>query len=371
MRKPRAYRKTVPRYDPIMNRRNLLGAVVAAGLVPGALRAAAPLRILILGGTRFTGRHLVALARVRGHSVTLFNRGKSNPDLFPELERLRGDRGSDLAALKGREWDVVIDTSGFLPGQVRRSAGLLASHARQYLFISSISVYARFDRPNDESSALATTDDPAAEKVTDDNYGALKALCEQEVQAAWPNGATIVRPGYIVGPDDYSDRFTYWPVRVGRGGEVLAPGTPADPVQFVDVRDLARFCLDCLERRTRGVFNAVHAPRTVTMGTLLEKCRRVTGSDATFTWIAPAFLDAQHVLEQIPIWSPATGPERAAALVSNTYAARAGLRTTPVGTTIRDTLAWHHGLPAAEQEKLRAGLDPDAERRVLDAWHMR
>jgi 2'-hydroxyisoflavone reductase len=372
-----------------MNRRRALAAL-AAGLVaaragraatgaPGAQSAPgtadagpdgapARLRILVLGGTRFIGRQLVDQARARGHALTLFNRGRSDPGVIPGVEQLRGDRAGDLAALRGRDWDAVVDTSGYVLRDVRTSAELLAGHVARYLFISSISVYASFARPNDEDSPLATTSDPAAAKVTNENYGALKALCEGAVEAALPGRATIVRPGYVVGPEDYTDRFTYWPVRVARGGEMLAPGTPADPVQFVDVRDLAAFCLRCLERDVSGVFNAVHAPGFATMGSLLDASRRVTGSDAAPTWVPAEFLVRRKALDDLPIWSPPVGETAGDHLTRNDRAVRAGLATTPLEATIRDTLAWHRGRPAAEQEKLDAGLTPEAERELLAAW---
>lgn len=339
-----------------------------ASAAAGPQRAPARLRILVLGGTRFIGRQLVEQARARGHVPTLFNRGRSDPGAFPGVEQLRGDRAGDLAALRGRDWDAVVDTSGYVLRDVRTSAELLAAHVRRYLFISSISVYASFARPNDEDSPLATTADPDADEVTNENYGALKAICERAVETALPGRATIVRPGYVVGPDDYTDRFTYWPVRVARGGEMLAPGTPEDPVQFVDVRDLAAFCLRCLELDTSGVFNAVHAPGFCTMGSLIEASRRITGADVSPTWVPAEFLVRRKVLDDLPIWSPPAGETAADHLTRNDRAVRAGLATTPLEATIRDTLAWHRTRPAAEQAKLDAGLAPEAERELLAAW---
>ena len=353
--------------------RRLLLALTAAGLLPERLLAAdaspRPLRILVLGGTRFIGRHVVDYAVGRGHKITLFNRGKSDPAAYPDLEQLRGDRGSDLTALRGRQWDAVVDTSGYVPRHVRESATLLAPGIGQYLFISSISVYAGWEKPNDEGSALATTTDELSEKVTGENYGALKALCEKAVADAVPTGTTIVRPGYVVGPEDYTDRLTYWPLRVVRGGEMLAPGTPTDPVQFVDGRDLGRFCVRCLEQRTTGVFNAVHAPGTVTLGDVLETSRRLTASDAQITWVAAEFLRGRKEMEELPIWSPPSGDTAADHLTRNDRAVRAGLETTPLATTLRDLLAWHAARPEAERAKLKAGLSAEAERALLAAWH--
>lgn len=358
----------------MISRRNLLVAA-GAGVLPASLladsEAARPLRILVLGGSRFIGRHIVQYARQRGHALALFNRGKSEPAGTPGVEQLRGDRGTDLTALRDRAWDAVIDTSGYVPRQVRESANLLAPRIGKYLFISSISVYKDFTRPNDEDSPLATTTDELSEKVTGENYGALKVLCEKAVLAAVPSGTTIVRPGYVVGPDDYTDRFTYWPVRVARGGEMLAPGAPSDPLQFVDVRDLAHFCIDCLERSTFGIFNAVHAPGSVTMGGVLDASRRLTGADTRFTWLDAAFLAGRPERDKLPMWSPPQGDTTADHLTRNERAVRAGLTTTPLDTTIRDTLAWHAKRPAPEREKLADGLTPQAERALLDAWRVR
>ncbi len=352
--------------------RRMLLALTAAGLLPRSLLAVEPpprpLRILVLGGTRFIGRHIVEYALVRGHQVTLFNRGKSDPDAFPGIEQRRGDRGSDLKSLETGRWDAVIDTSGYVLRQVREAATLLAPRISQYLFISSISVYAGWQTPNDEDSPLATTTDEAAEKVTGENYGALKAACERAVKAAVPMGTTIVRPGYVVGPEDYTDRLTYWPVRVARGGDMAAPGSAADPVQFVDVGDLGRFCVRCLEQRTRGIFNAVHAPGTVTMGKLLETSQSVTGGKPQVTWIPAAFLAGRPELDALPIWSPPTGDTAADHLTRNDRALRAGLETTPLATTLRALLAWHAQRPAAERDKLQAGLTPEAERALLADW---
>jgi len=234
-----------------LTRRSLLSVLAGAG----ALAAAAPpkKRILILGGTGFLGPATVEAARSRGHVLTLFNRGKTRPGLFPDIETLHGDRdpnvGEGLKSLEGRKWDAVIDNSGYFPRQVGASARLLAPNVGHYIFISSISVYADNSVEGlDESAAVATIADPNVEKITEQTYGALKALCEKACEQALPGRTTVVRPGYIVGPDDASGRFTYWPIRFDRGGEVLAPGAPQDPVQFVDVRDLGGWLITLVER---------------------------------------------------------------------------------------------------------------------------
>src|SRR6185437_4653724 len=256
-----------------MKRRQFIRANAAASLsVAGAraLRAAARLRILILGGTKFIGVHMTQLALKRGHQVTLFNRGKTHPGLFPRVERLLGDRNGQLDALKGRNWDAVIDDSGFVPRHVRLSAELLAPHVQRYVYVSSISAYASFAKPIDESSPLGTIEDESTEKVTDTTYGPLKALCEKAVEVVIPHRSIVLRPGFIVGPYDPTDRFTYWPARAARGGEMLAPGKPGDGIQVIDARDLARFTLDAIERDLTGTFNMVSPPGRFTMGELVS-----------------------------------------------------------------------------------------------------
>jgi 2'-hydroxyisoflavone reductase len=334
-------------------------------------------RILILGGTGFLGPQLVEAARARGHTVTLFNRGKTRPHLFPDVEKLHGDRdpknGDGLKVLEGRSWDVVIDTSGYVPRVVRASAELLAPNVGHYIFISTISVYKELPRPGmDEDSPLATMDDPTQENVRE-HYGALKALCEKAVEAAFPGRATLIRPGLIVGPDDPTQRFTYWPVRVAQGGEVLAPGDGSDPAQFIDVRDLAEWTILALENRDLGTFNAVGPDKPLRMREMLEACRQASGSNATFTWADAAFLEQQKVSPwmDMPVWIPPGGEMAGMSSVSNARAVARGLKFRPVVDTARDTLAWFNGLPPERQAELRkrAGLSPEREREVLAAWH--
>src|SRR6478736_6066539 len=238
-----------------MKRRTLL-ALAAAGAATAALpafgRKIKPLRILILGGTRFIGLHMTALALQRGHSVTFFNRGRTKADRFPQVERIHGDRNGQIDGLKGRAFDVVIDNSGYLPRVVKLSAEMLAPNVGQYVFTSSISVYPDFSVPRDERSPVGTLADPTVEKVDENTYGPLKALCEQAAQRALPGRVTVIRPGLIVGPDDNTDRFTYWPARAARGGEFIAPGAPGDPFQVIDARDLAAFTLLAVEQRVTG-----------------------------------------------------------------------------------------------------------------------
>ncbi|NNB87462.1 epimerase [Corallococcus exiguus] len=335
-----------------------------------------PLNILILGGTRFLGPALVQVAQARGHTLTLFNRGKSNPGLFPDVEKLQGDRdpdkGEGLKALAGRKWDAVIDTSGYVPRIVKASAELLAPNVEQYVFISSISVYKEMTKSNlNESDAVGTIPDETTEEVGETSYGPLKALCEKAAETALPGRTLNIRPGLIVGPDDGSDRFTYWPLRVAKGGEVLAPGDGEDPVQVIDARDLAAFIIRNVERRSMGIFNVTGPVQPMKMKGMLETLREATGSDARFTWVDSAFLDQQKVTAfgDMPAWVPRTGPEGGIGAVSITKATQAGLVTRSLADTVRDTLTWFHALPPDRQEKLRAGLSAEREKEVLAAWH--
>jgi 2'-hydroxyisoflavone reductase len=263
--------------------------------------------VLILGGTRFLGRHLVEAALERGHRVTLFNRGKSNPGLFPEVEQLWGERGGDLAPLRGRLWDAAIDTSGYLPREVRRSAELLAGSVGHYVFVSSISVYRDFGRTGiDEDAPVLEPPEPEPEKMSWEHYGGLKVGCERAVERAMPGRALIVRPGMIVGPHDYTDRFPYWRRRVGEGGEVLAPGDPERTVQLIDARDLAAWIVRMAEEGRAGVYNATGPEHGLTMRGMLEGVRDATGSDARFVWALEEFLLDAGVepWEELPFWVP-------------------------------------------------------------------
>lgn len=328
------------------------------------------LKILILGGTGFIGPHMVREALRRGHSVTLFNRGRSNAGLFPDLETIRGDRDGGLGGLQGREWDAVIDNSGFVPRQVADSAHLLAPNVGRYVFISSVSVYADFTVVNNEDSALATLADETVEEVTGGTYGALKALCEQAAAAEFGSDRlAVLRPTYICGPGDHTDRFVYWPLRVRRGGRMLWPGTPQDIIQVVDVRDLANFTIDCADREIQGTYNMVNPRGTSTMGTLLRDCQAITAPGGEPIWIDEAFLASHGVYGgvDLPIWfnsSPTIGFTAERAL-------RAGLRHRPVRETARDLLAWWDSLPRRRTAKPRAGLSPMKEAEVIGAWRKR
>ncbi len=362
-----------------MHRRTFIQAVSAAAAAFAGNAVAAsrpPLQILVLGGTRFIGIHMTRLAMERGHKVALFNRGKTNAALFPQLEHLKGDRNGELDALKGRAWDVVIDDSGYVPRQVRLSAQLLAPHVRQYLFVSTISVYASNATPNSEDSATARIADETIEKVDGETYGPLKALCERAVENAMPGRVTVLRPGLIVGPEDNTDRFTYWPARAARGGEFMAPGSPGDGIQFVDARDLAKFALDVLEKRVTGTFNVVSPPKAVTMGDLVSQSVAAANRMVKPTppphpiWLPAEFLEAQNVApwSDMPVWLPGKGDYEAFAQIHTERAQRAGFKVRPLSETVRDTLAWHLTRPQSEQSALKSGIAPEREREVLAAW---
>jgi 2'-hydroxyisoflavone reductase len=355
-----------------MSRRSILkaGAGTALALAAGRLAAEASKErtLLILGGTGFIGPHMVRDALGRGHEVELFNRGRTNDDLFPDLQQYIGDRNNKLDALEGHEWDAVIDNSGYVPRHVADSARLLADAASQYLFVSSISAYASFSVANDEDSPLATMPDETVEEVTNETYGPMKALCEK--RAADEFGAdrvTVIRPTYICGPGDPTDRYTYWPVRTLRGGDMLWPGTPEDPIQIIDARDLAAFVIDCLEKRIVGTYNTVTPAGEFTMGQLQEDCLAATGSDMTPVWVSSDFVRAHGLVEgaDLPIWSSPDGAESKAALVSGKRAFAKGLTNRPTVETARDTVRWWSTLPAERTASLRAGLSPEREAGLL------
>ena len=318
------------------------------------------MRLLLLGGTKFLGRHAVEAALAAGHEVTIFTRGQTNANLFPQVERLRGDRDGDRTALAGGEWDGVVDTSGFVPRVVRQSAELLRDAVGRYVFVSSISVYADHSRPADESSPLEQLADPASEAVEAD-YGALKAACEAVVADVYGERGTIVRPGLIVGPFDPTDRFTYWPRRLAEGGDVLAPGAPSAPVQLVDARDLAAWLVRLAEHGPGGVLNATGPAEPLTLGDLLERAIATLGTDARLVWT-----DEQRLLDagvqpwmELPLWAP--GAEYAGMQRTDIRRAlAAGLRFRPLEETVRDTLAW--SLAAGEQ---RPTLSREREAELL------
>lgn len=321
------------------------------------------MKLLILGGTRFLGRHLVDAALVAGHEVTLFNRGRTAPNLFPAVESLRGERDGGLDALRGRRWDAVIDTCGYVPRVVRQSAQLLAEAATRYIFVSSVSVYADLSGPGvDEDAPVARLYDPATEDILP-NYGGLKAACEEIVREAFGPRALVVRPGLIVGPFDPSWRFSYWVERIARGGRVLAPDVPDYPVQFIDARDLAQWMVMLAERGVTGTLNAAGPAEQFTLAQHLALCARMLAERGEVIWVPPSFL-AQHGIEpwtDMPLWA---GDESSGVgEISIARAVAHGLALRPVEETVLDTWRWiQEAKPAA------TGLSADREQQVLAAW---
>jgi 2'-hydroxyisoflavone reductase len=369
---------------PLSSRRSFLGSLAAAGAAAPWLSAAAselpkhePTRakkILVLGGTAFLGPHFVRLTQAAGHTVTLFNRGKTNPELFKDLEQLRGDREKgELDALKGRTFDAIVDTSGYVPAHVEATAKLFADTAAHYQFISTISVYGAFgDRPDtiDEATEVATVGDDDVAKVSTIRqsmsfYGPLKARCEAAAAAAMPGRVCTIRPGLIVGPGDTSDRFTWWPVRIDRGGEVLAPGDRDGHVQFLDVRDLAAWMLHCLEQNVTGVHNATGFAGRTSMQEVLGACKCATSTPVELVWASEEFLAAEKVQPymQMPLWIPRDGRS----VVDCKKAIAAGLRFRPIADTVRDTLHWAK-TERGDKPFGRTGLPAERERELIAKW---
>jgi 2'-hydroxyisoflavone reductase len=349
-----------------------MAAAAATALSPSAPAAEKAKTILILGGTGFIGPHLTQEALRRGWKVTHFNRGKRSAGGVVDVETLIGDRKGQLDALRGRSWDVVIDDTGYIPKYVKQSAELLAPNVGYCLYISSISAYGSFAKPNDERSATGKLSNPDVEEITNETYGPMKALCEQYSETAFKGHIAVVRPGYIVGPLDPTDRFTYWPVRASRGGEMLAPGTPQDPIQVIDVRDLVAWMMSLVEARATGYFNAVSPPGTFTMGDLIEASRQASPkSGTTVTWVTEDFLATHWKPDELdlPPWAPTKGDSAGASLTSVKRATATGLRSRPLRDTVRDTLVWFQSLPEDRQAKLHAGLDSQKEVDTLRAWH--
>mgnify|MGYP001427440842 CR=1 FL=1 len=358
--------------------------VTAASLLPGLAGAVAkadkPLRILILGGTGFTGPHQVRYALQRGHQITLFNRGRKPKQWPGEVEELLGDRDTgDYQALDGREWDVCIDNPTSVPVWVRDAAEVLKGRIGQYIFISTISVYADNSQPGmQEDAAVARYEgvDAMAETMAGLRanmalYGPLKALSEAEARGQFgADRVTVIRPGLIVGPGDETDRFTYWPVRIARGGEVAAPGDGSDPVQFIDARDLAEWTIRMAESRVIGTFNATGPNYEMSMAAMLHGIRACTTAGATLRWLPSDFLSAQRVQpwSDMPVWVPGTGESAGFARVSNARAIAQGLRFRRFVETVADTLSWFAEQPPERQASLRAGLPAAREQALLRDW---
>jgi len=373
-----------------------LGAGLARTAVARAPQGKAPksLNILILGGTGFLGPATVEAALARGHKVTLFNRGRTEKrtghDFKDEenVERLYGNRDPEkhaveddpespkgLGSLVGKSFDAVIDNSGYYPRMVRASAELLAPNVKQYVFVSSISAYASTSEPNsDETAPVARLDDPTVETMGDQfqNYGGLKALCEEAAESALPGRVANVRPGYIVGPGDPTDRFTYWPVRADIGGPMIAPGTPDDPVQFIDVRDLGAWLIHIVETGATGVFNACGPKTPARWGDVLDACAAVSSNKPEFVWIPQSFLTEQNLSPgSLPIWLPPEGETAGFHTWSNARAVKAGLTFRPTIDICRDTLAWFKTLPEERRQRLVTRIENSPEMDIIEAWKTR
>ncbi|HEX8369049.1 MAG TPA: NAD-dependent epimerase/dehydratase family protein [Pyrinomonadaceae bacterium] len=340
------------------------------------------MKILIIGGTKFLGRHLIAAAQGGGHELTLFNRGRHSSENFANVEQIHGDRHSDLDKLSGRAWDAVIDTCGYLPQSVKASAEALKDAANQYVFISSISAYAGFRRPdfdetaaaaelNEEQQKRADAIDPQGEltgPVLGEMYGALKVLCERAAEKAMPGKVLQARSGLIVGSFDPTDRFTYWVMRVARGGEVLAPGTPNRFVQLIDARDLSEWIIKMVERNETGIYNVTGKPFELTMQMMLEEIKNVSASAAVFTWTGEDFLTSENVApwSEMPLYLPESAEESKGFLAVNVdKALQTGLEFRPLRETVRDTLNWRK----TKGDELKAGIDSEREKELIRKWH--
>jgi len=345
-------------------------ALAQAAMRLGTARARSSLNLLVLGGTGFIGPHLVRHAVARGHRVTIFTRGRHQADLPNEVARLTGDRNGHLEALVGMRFDAVVDDSATNPDWVRQSAQLLKNSTRSYLFTSSTGVYYPYlKRGLDESvSPHLDVSDP---KDGSETYGVSKARCEKEIQDAFGDRALVVRPTYIVGPGDTTDRFPYWPVRLARGGEVLAPGRHDDPVQIIDVRDLAEWMVRLLEEQRSGVYNAVGPKDTLTMPRFLEQAKVALNADVKFTWVDDYAFLAEHKIDEAIPWARLEGNDDGMMSISNRKAIAAGLMFRPLATTVRDTLAWWPTVPQARRDKPHFAIAPEQEAEALAAWHAR
>jgi 2'-hydroxyisoflavone reductase len=336
------------------------------------------MKLLVLGGTRFLGRHVAEQALASGHEVTLLHRGQSGPQLFPQARHLIADRDGDLGVLSQGQWDAAIDTSAYVPRQVKSVAAALGARVGHYQLVSSISAYASFDGPGaDETSATQTLPDPTVETVTGETYGGLKALCEAAAQAAFGSRCLVNRPGLIVGPHDPTGRFTWWVQRMLRGGAVLAPGDPNTPVQFIDARDAAAWMLLQAERATPGVFNLTGPAQPLTIGGFLNTARDSLNPSASLHWAGEQFLLDQGVApwSDLPVWLPA-----AQAGLHQTPITRAlanGLQCRALAQTLQDTAAWaaqdaHGGMPATapagSPPRPQVGLQPEREAALLQGW---
>lgn len=353
-------------------RREFLGVALGAGVAglagSGAVFGQTGMNILILGGTGFIGPHLVEYAMRRGHKITLFNRGRTNTHLFPEAEKLVGDRNDNLSALEGRKWDAVIDNSGYTPQQVRLSVDLLKNATDQYLFTSTRAVYTDFTQTvMDEDAPVGPTDIPEADW---DGYGPNKVLAERIVQESFGAKTLITRPPVIVGPGDRSDRFTYWVDRIDDGGNILVQGDPTDPIQFVDVRDLSEFYVRLIENSITGIFNTEGPGSALSTAGLVHGIKAVTSTPSTFTWVDWDFLikEGETPQNSLPFWQPPRGRYLNYGRMVNTRAIENGMTFRPLAVIAKDTLDWHRTRASDDQAKLRVGMTRDREAELLWKW---
>jgi len=326
------------------------------------------LKILILGGTNFLGPHLVEELQEHGHEITLFNRGTQDASSFPNVETLQGNRDGNLDALKNRWWDAIIDTSGHLPRLVEDSSKILSNATNHYTFISTIGVYKDFRTLNiDESYPLAELEDEASEEINDKTYGALKASCEKVVERYFPDHFLVIRPGLIVGPRDPTHRFSYWLLRILDGGEILAPGSPMQNLQFIDVRDLAKWIVFMVEKQGTGFYNATGPAFPLTFEELLKTCAEVSHKEASFTWVNEDFLIEQGVQDwvELPLWLSAVRNMPGFLNINAQKAVQAGLTFQPIASTISSLLEWNSSRGNIAKQ---AGLDREKEKKLLQLW---
>lgn len=352
------------------------GAALSAGLLGSAPATAkaksGPKEILVLGGTGYIGPHMVREALRRGHSVTLFNRGRTNNTLFPDLETIKGDRDGGLDGLKGRSWDAVIDNSGYVPRHVQDSARLLSPNVGYYLYISTVAVYADFNDVKAEDAALATIEDETIEEVNGETYGALKALCEHRVAGEIDDDRmSIVRPTYICGPGDHTDRFTYYPVRATKGGAMAWPGSPSHAMSIIDVRDLANFVIDSVDGQITGTYNAATPPEFTSFGEFLEDSVAVTMAEIEPVWLDDGFIAQNEARDLFPIYFPAEGDDAARFGFSAERAKQAGMQYRPVRETIRDLMTWWNTLDDERVANARFRLSQDREAELIAAFRAR
>jgi len=364
-----------------MKRRTLVKAIGTAGIAASlpfhvlGNTGEKKMKVLFMGGTGFIGPHMVRALVAAGYDVTLFNRGKSNPHLFPDLAKIKGDRlTDDIRQVSGHDWDLIVDSSCYIPRAVDMLMDAVdTDKVKQYVFISTISVYASFSQAGitEESPLEQMDEDPESEDVSK-WYGALKVRCEEQAEKALPGRVTKVRCGLIIGPGDKSDRFTYWPVMAEQSDEILAPGNGDDPLQTIDARDLADWVVHCIDQKLVGPFNSTNPAGLYTFGDVLNMCRDELNPDLKLTWVPTEFLNTQNLEESggLPLWVGDNEEYAGVWKVNAGLAASKGLKARPLSESIKDTWAWWSTLPAERTAKLKTGLSPERQAEILAAWHV-